>query len=382
MGQPGFPVGLGGDGQVQEIRTRGRVQRRKYGQQESHHKILEENPIQQGPPVRRFLIVFFLLLTLLAVAFGTRELILAAGPPAETFVEVVPGMGSRAIGASLAEHGIIRSRYAFDLWHVLRGGTLKAGEYRFDQPATLPEVYNRLVRGDVYTRTVTIPEGFNLFDIAQAVQDAQLGSKESFLAAANQDVALIADLDPGAKNLEGYLFPDTYRFQRHQPPGQLLAAMVRRFRQSSASIGLVSDYHHIVTLASLVEKETPVAEDRPLVASVLKNRLAQDMPLMTDPTVIYAALLEKQYRGAIYQSDLKRDSAYNTYRHSGLPPGPICSPGIASLQAAMHPADSKFLYFVADAGASGHSRFATTLEEHERNVNAYRRGLKDAQGTH
>ena len=192
-------------------------------------------------------------------------------------------------------------------------------------------VYNRLVRGDVYTRTVTIPEGFNLFDIAQAVQDAQLGSKESFLAAANQDVALIADLDPGAKNLEGYLFPDTYRFQRHQPPSQLLAAMVRRFRQSSASIGLEGDYHRIVTLASLVEKETPVAEDRPLVASVLENRLAKDMPLMTDPTVIYAALLEKQYRGAIYQSDLKRDSAYNTYRHAGLPPGPICSPGIASL---------------------------------------------------
>ena len=332
--------------------------------------------------MRRFLVVFFLLVTLLAVSLGTRELILPAGPPAEKFVEVVPGMGSRAIAGLLAGQGIIRSGYAFDLWHVLRGGTLKAGEYRFEQPATLPEVYNRLVRGDVYTRTVTIPEGFNLFDIAQAVQDAQLGSRESFLAAANQDVALIADLDPGAKNLEGYLFPDTYRFQRHQPASQLLAAMVRRFRQSSASIGVGSDYHRIVTLASLVEKETPVAEDRPLVASVLENRLSKDMPLMTDPTVIYAALLEKQYRGAIYESDLKRDSAYNTYRHTGLPPGPICSPGIASLQAAMHPADSKFLYFVADAGASGHSRFATTLEEHERNVSAYRRGLKDAQGTH
>ena len=331
--------------------------------------------------MRRFLIVF-LVLSLLAVALGTRELILPAGPKAETFVEVVPGMGSRAIGALLEGHGIIRNRYAFDLWHVLRGGTLKAGEYRFEQPATLAVVYNRLVRGDVYTQTVTIPEGFNLFDIAQAVQDAQLGSKESFLTAANQDVALIADLDPGAKSLEGYLFPDTYRFQRHQPPSQLLAAMVRRFRQSSASIGIEGDYHRIVTMASLVEKETPVAEDRPLVASVLKNRLAQDMPLMTDPTVIYAALLEKQYRGAIYQSDLKRDSAYNTYRHTGLPPGPICSPGIASLQAAMHPTDSKFLYFVADAGVSGHSRFATTLEEHERNVNAYRRGLKDAQATH
>jgi UPF0755 protein len=160
----------------------------------------------------------------------------------------------------------------------------------------------------------------------------------------------------------------------------MLTAMVKRFRQSSASIGLAGDYHRVVTLASLVEKETPVAADRPLVASVLDNRLAKDMPLMTDPTVIYAALLEKQYRGTIYQSDLKRDSAYNTYRHPGLPPGPICSPGVASLQAAMHPAESDFLYFVADASASGHSRFAATLEEHERNVSAYRRGLKDAQG--
>jgi UPF0755 protein len=238
------------------------------------------------------------------------------------------------------------------------------------------------MRGDVYTRTVTIPEGFNLFDIAQAVQDAQLGPKEGFLAAATKDVALIADLDPGAKSLEGYLFPDTYRFQRRLPASQILAAMVRRFRQNGTAIGLDGDYHRVVTLASLVEKETPVAQDRALVASVLENRLAKDMPLMTDPTVIYAAMLENQYRGTIYQSDLKRDSAYNTYRHAGLPPGPICSPGTASLQAAIHPADSHFLYFVADPRAAGHSRFAATLEEHERNVSAYRQGLKDVQGAH
>ena len=331
--------------------------------------------------MRRFLLVL-LALCLLAVSLAYLALTKPARPPAETIVEIVPGMGTRAIGGLLAEHGIINSRYAFDLWHLVRGGTLKAGEYQFVEQAALPAVYNRIVRGDVYTRTVTIPEGFNLFDIAQAVQDAQLGSRESFLAAASQDVTLIADLDPAAKNLEGYLFPDTYRFQRHLTPTQMLTAMVRRFRQASASVGLQEDYHRVVTLASLVEKETPAAEDRPLVASVLQNRLAKDMPLMTDPTVIYAAMLEKQYRGTIYQSDLKRDSAYNTYRHTGLPPGPICSPGTASLQAAMHPADSHFLYFVADPSAVGHSRFAATLEEHERNVTAYRRGLKDAQGAH
>jgi UPF0755 protein len=329
--------------------------------------------------VRRFFLLL-LLLVVLAVPFAYVDFVRPTGPATETFVEVVPGMGTRAIGEKLVEEGIVRNHYAFDLWHVVHGGTLKAGEYRFDQVATLPQVYDRLVRGDVYTRTVTIPEGFNLFDIAQAVEDAQLGTKEAILTAATQDVSLIADLDPQAKNLEGYLFPDTYRFQRHQAPNQILAAMVRRFRQNNASIGLQSDYHRIVTLASLVEKETPTAQDRPLVASVLANRLAKDMPLMTDPTVIYAALLEKQYRGTIYQSDLKRDSAYNTYRHTGLPPGPICSPGTASLQAAMHPADSQFLYFVADARAAGHSRFATTLEEHERNVSAYRQGLKAAGG--
>jgi UPF0755 protein len=331
--------------------------------------------------VRRFLLLVFFL-ALIAAGFIYRELHVTAAPPAETFVEVKPGMGSRAIAAELARQGIIRSQYAFDAWRLVRRGTLKAGEYRFADPATLPAVYNRIVRGDVYTRSVTIPEGFNLFDIAQAVQDAQLGSKDKFLAAATQDAALIADLDPKAKNLEGYLFPDTYRFARRLPPGQILAVMVKRFRQASAALGLRGDFHRVVTLASLVEKETPAAEDRPLVASVLDNRLAQNMPLMTDPTVIYAALLEQRYRGTIYQSDLKRQSAYNTYLHTGLPPGPICSPGLASLRAAMHPADSQFLYFVADPAAAGHSRFARTLEEHQRNVSAYRQGLKAAQATH
>ena len=330
--------------------------------------------------MRRFFSVV-LLLGVLALCFAAwRALTVPAGPRGETFVQVVPGMGSRTIAAALADRGIIRSRYAFYLWHLVRGGTLKAGEYRFEDRVPLTTVYNRLVRGDVYTRSVTIPEGFNLFDIGQAMEDAQLASKASFLAAATQNVTLIADLDPHAKNLEGYLFPDTYRFPRHLPPSQILGAMVRRFRQASASLGVEGNYHRIVTLASLVEKETPVAADRPLVASVMVNRLNKDIPLMTDPTVIYAAMLEKQYRGTIYASDLKRDSAYNTYRHTGLPPGPIASPGLASLSAALHPASSNYLYFVADASAAGHSRFAATLAEHDRNVAAYRQGLKQSQG--
>ncbi len=152
----------------------------------------------------------------------------------------------------------------------------------------------------------------------------------------------------------------------------MAATMVKRFRQEAVQLGLSTNDHQVVTMASLVEKETPISTDRPLVASVLNNRLMQNMPLMTDPTVIYAAMLQNRYRGAIYQSDLQAKSEYNTYQHTGLPPGPICNPGVAALKAAMHPATSKYLYFVADPSAQGHSRFAATLDEHNRNVQAYR----------
>lgn len=313
------------------------------------------------------------LLLLLAGCLAAVSLMLPARPSGETLVEITPGMGSREIGSLLASRGVIRSKYAFDLWRLARGGRLQAGEYRFADPANTIQVYNRLRRGDVYFRTVTIPEGYNLFEVAEAVQNAHVASKDTFLAAERRDVDLIADLDPTAPDLEGYLFPDTYRFQKMQTPDQMLAVMVHRFRQAAASIGLTSNYHRVVILASLVEKETPLAADRPLVASVFANRLAKGMPLMTDPAVIYAAMLANRYRGTIYESDLQADSPYNTYRHAGLPPGPICNPGLASLRAALHPAQTDYLYFVADADGSGHSRFAATLADHERNVSAYRK---------
>lgn len=315
---------------------------------------------------------FLLLLLLLALGAGAYLVLAPAGPHLQTFVEIAPGTSSEEMGRQLEARGIIRSRYAFAAARLLKRGTLKAGEYSFDHPANVFEVYDRLRRGDVYYRIVTIPEGYNLFDIATAVEAAQLATHDDFLAAAHKGTSLIADLDPAAASLEGYLYPDTYRFQRSDTSMTMLRAMVKRFRQEAAQIGLAGDMHRTVTMASLVEKETPVASDRPLVASVMENRLKDNMPLMTDPTVIYAAMLENRYRGTIYQSDLQRDSAYNTYRHAGLPPGPICSPGAASLKAAFHPATTDYLYFVADPASSGHSRFSKTLEEHQRNVAAYR----------
>ncbi len=311
-----------------------------------------------------------LLLALLTAAASAWLFYLPFGPSSETFVDIPTGTSGTAIGQQLAKTGIIRSPYAFDLMRAQKGGTLKAGEYRFDHPAPLAEVYARLIKGDVYTRTVAIPEGFNLFDIAAAVESAGLGTKASFLAAARQHTELIADLSPHATSLEGYLFPDTYHFSRHATPQQMLAIMVRRFRQVTTQLGLPKASNTIVILASLIEKEVSVDSERPLVASVFENRLAKSMPLQTDPTVIYAALLENRYRGTIYASDLKSDSPYNTYRHPGLPPGPICSPGVAALRAAISPAKSDFLYFVSDA--NGHSRFAATLKDHATNVTQYR----------
>jgi peptidoglycan lytic transglycosylase G len=319
-----------------------------------------------------------LLLILLAGTLAVAFVLLAPrGPSTETFVEIASGTSSRQVAAQLESQRLIWSRYAFDVLRLVKGGTLKAGEYRFDHPAKLSEVYGRLLRGDVYTRSLTIPEGSNIFDIANRVEAAQLGRKEAFLEAAHQQAGLIADLDPKATSLEGYLFPDTYHFQRLTKPEQIVQAMVKRFRVASGSLGLNGDDHRVVTLASLIERETPIAEERPLVASVFENRLAKGMALMTDPTVIYAALIDGRYRGTIFQSDLAAESPYNTYKHVGLPPGPICNPGQASLKAAMAPAHTDYLYFVAaTADPSGHSRFAKTLEEHAQNVQAYRRSIQ------
>ena len=234
------------------------------------------------------------------------------------------------------------------------------------------EVWERLTRGDVYARTVVVPEGFNMYDIATAVEQAGLGPASDFLTAAQNDLFLLKDIDPDAKSLEGYLFPDTYQFTRIDSAHDIAAAMVHRFRQEAQKIGLLgrSDMHRVVTMASIVEKETADPNERPLVAGVYYNRLNRNMMLAADPSVIYAALLAGRYRGTIYASDLQYDSPYNTYKYPGLPPGPIANPGVASLQAAMHPKQTDYLYFVSDN--NGHHRFARDSGRACRNVAAYR----------
>jgi UPF0755 protein len=329
--------------------------------------------------MRRFLAVVLLLCVLGAGAWLAWIVTQPFGPSHEIFVDIAPGTSTHGIAEQLQQAGVVRTPYGIELLQAFSGGTLKAGEYRFDHPAKVTEVFRRIVRGDVYTIALTIPEGANLFDIAARVQGAKLGTSKGFLRTAAASLALIHDLDPQAPSLEGYLFPATYRFGRHTSYAEMLRRMVATFRVQALALGITGDTHKIVTLASLVERETPIPSERPVVASVFDNRLAQGMPLETDPTVIYAALLRDQYTGTISRADLQINSPYNTYLHTGLPPGPICNPGAVSLRAALHPAATNYLYFVA-AGADplGHSRFSSTLAEHQRNVAAYRAAVRAA----
>ncbi|HEY6489388.1 MAG: endolytic transglycosylase MltG [Terracidiphilus sp.] len=325
------------------------------------------------------LIAFFLALGLVTAAGWV--LYAPFGPETETFVEVPPGTSAVRIGKLMEAGGVVRSRLAFDLVRSWKGGTLRAGEYRFDHPATVLEVYSRIEHGDVYTKAVTVPEGASMFDVATRLEQAGFGPQQGFLAEAVHATNLVADLDPRARSLEGYLFPDTYHFSRKATPEQIATAMVKRFRQAAQQVGLTQNVHAVVTMASLVERETAIDTERPLVASVFENRLAKKMPLMTDPSVIYGLQLQRLWRGTIYASDLKRDTPYNTYLHAGLPPGPVANPGIHSLRAAMDPAETNYLYFVAAGdNPQGKSIFATTLEEHTRNVSLYRNALKKAGG--
>jgi UPF0755 protein len=323
---------------------------------------------------------FLTLLLLLLLAAGAAAYVVYTpfGPSSETFVDIPPGTGATGIASLLRKNGIIRSRYAFALLRLTRDGTFKAGEYRFDHPALPSEVYTRLVQGDVFTQTLSIPEGYNIFDIAAAVDSAGFAKRDVFLAAERQHTELVADLLPSGthpQSLEGYLFPDTYRFSRHATPLHILTAMVHRFRQATTQLGIDrSNMAQTVTMASLIEKEVGQDTERPLVSGVFVNRLAKSMPLATDPTVIYAALLDNRWRGTIYASDLQSPSPYNTYKHTGLPPGPIANPGMAALRAAMNPARTDYLYFVSDA--AGHTRFSVSLKEHDQQVQAYRQAEK------
>jgi UPF0755 protein len=308
-------------------------------------------------------------------------------PADGVFVDIPHGESTRGVGHLLQKNGILRSSTAFEIYarrHPKR--TLQAGEYFFDHPLTGKEVFEKLANGDVFEQPFTVKEAETIFEIAHDLQTAKYMSAEEFLKAA-KDPALIQDIAPGAKTLEGFLFPATYNLPRHASAVELTAMMTRKFREAVQQISptaLVLDPSkpnesllRKVTLASLVERETPKPDERPLVAGVFTNRLNKGMLLQCDPTVIYSLEEIGKYHGTLSLKDLHYDSPYNTYLHIGLPPGPIGNPGEASLRAAFQPAETDYLYFVANTHG-GHF-FAATLSEHVKNVAKYHR-LLNGQG--
>lgn len=297
----------------------------------------------------------------------------------EVFVDLPPGSSVSAIARRLAEAGVVVDAVTFRIAARLSGDErrLQAGEYRFTAAARPSDVVGRIVAGDVFVRPLTFPEGLTVREMADLFEKSGRGTRADFLAAAT-DTSLVAEIDPGARSLEGYLFPDTYTLGRQDDARTVVAAMAKGFlaafdgalRAEAAASGL--SLRDIVTLASLIEKETAVASERPIVSAVYRNRLERRMPLQCDPTVIYALMLRGRWNGNIRRVDLEIDSPYNTYRYPGLPPGPIASPGRASLEAALRPADVPYLYFVSRN--DGTHVFSATLAEHNRAVDRYQRG--------
>jgi UPF0755 protein len=295
---------------------------------------------------------------------------------AEQFVEIPPGVGTRGIGDRLVAAGVVRDPLTWRaaLYVTRQGRHLKAGEYRFSDPMKPDEVIAKIARGDVFVVSVTFPEGLTIAEMSRIFESHGFGSAATFVDAA-KDVSLVRPFDADARDLEGYLFPETYKLPRKTDAPRLVRAMVERFehvftpelRTAAQARGLT--VRQAVTLASIVEKETAKPEERPVVAAVYENRLRIHMGLQCDPTVIYALQREGKYTGNLTRDDLMFDSPYNTYRYPGLPPGPIANPGKASLEAVAHPVDADYLYFVSRN--DGSHEFARSLDEHNRNVRKY-----------
>ena len=291
----------------------------------------------------------------------------------EVFVDIPPGSSTASIATRLVEAGVVRDARTFQvaLWISGRSRSLRAGEYRFDAPLHALDVIDKIARGDVYRRRLTFREGLTIGEMAQVFEERGFGAAGDFRRAA-ENASLIQDLDPAAPDLEGYLFPETYALPRGTSAAAVVAQMVDAFRNAltpeirnhATTAGL--SVRQLVTLASLVERETGTPSERPLVAAVYANRLKIGMGMQADPTVIYALQKAGKYTGNLRRDDLQFDSPYNTYRYAGLPPGPIAAPGQASLEAAARPADVDYLYFVSKN--DGSHVFASTLDEHNRNV--------------
>ncbi len=313
------------------------------------------------------------------VAWALRTPYYGAAQP-EVYVDIPRGAGPGTIAELLTAAGVLRSRFPFLLLVRWKDNArhLQAGEYRFAAAQTPGQIVERLVRGDVFYISVTVPEGLSARETVEQIARAGLGQLDG-LDSCLQRTDWIRSLDPDARSLEGYLFPETYRFSRKATSEEIVKSMVDlfkvRFTRLTVSYPIPRNrtVSQIVILASMIEKEVKTPAERPLVASVLLNRLARNIPLACDPTIIYALKLENRYDGNIHKADLAVDSPYNTYTHIGLPPSPIANPGEESLKAALAPRQTDFLYYVSRN--DGTHEFSKDLRAHLSAVARFQRRL-------
>jgi UPF0755 protein len=299
----------------------------------------------------------------------------ASSEPEEVIIEIASGTSLRALGNLLQERGLISSAERFRWLARFKGAArrIKAGEYQLSTGLRPGELLDKIVRGEVLLHQITFPEGYTIKQMAELLEYRDLARAEDFIAAATNPV-FAQELNIPASTMEGYLFPDTYQFARNLPVENILASLVQRFdqhfgpREEEKADELGFTRHQVVILASVVEKETAVPEERNLIAGVFLNRLNKGIRLQSDPTVIYGL---KNFNGNLTKAHLENDTPYNTYIHGGLPPGPIACPGRESLRAVLYPADVPYLYFVACSEDGGHA-FAETNEEHNRNISRCR----------
>jgi UPF0755 protein len=294
----------------------------------------------------------------------------------ERLVTVAPGSGAAQVLDKLEREGVIPNAKLARIYLTIQGNPkLQAGQYLFRGPLTTPQALSKVIHGQTVSRTATIIEGLTLEEIADQLSHAGFGRREVFLDLMRSP-KLIADFDPDAPDLEGYLFPETYNFASGTSEKEIVETLVKTFRRRferdvRPRMAPGKTVRQVVTLASIVEKEARAPGDRPLIAAVYRNRLDRRIGLAADPTVIYALKRVGRWTGNIHKEDLRMDSPYNTYRYAGLPPGPICSPGLASVAAAAAPAAVPYLYFVSRN--DGTHVFAQTLAEHNRNVEIWQR---------
>jgi len=331
--------------------------------------------------IKRLLLVAAILILSLSGWFAFEYLKIPKRPKGKILHEIKKGEGANSLAEHLKEEGIIQNKTAFLYGHFFffSKKTIKAGEYVFNLPLSVQKILQIITEGKILLHAVTIPEGLTRVEIAGHLESLGFIAHEDFLNA-SENTEAVSFIDPDACNLEGYLFPETYFFPKGVTAEKIASSMTAQFKltfteewtKRTEEIGFT--VREIIILASLIEKETSLPDERPLVSAVFHNRLKKRMKLDCDPTIIYALKQDGQFKDRLHTKDMQLDSPYNTYLYGGLPPGPIANPGKESIAAALYPADKDFLFFVAKNDGSHH--FSRSFREHQNAVNTFQRNKR------